>query len=182
MHAVVSLLPKEYEDQVFLLLDELEHHFGLRGVRTTPIPHFTYHLSDTYTENKATQILKDLSELQTPIEVHVDGVETFYSTKPTVFLKVRKNPELIKAHQTLWKNLLPYAKGLNLLYSPPLWRPHITLAYQDLKLENLRQVLRFLREKKIEWKFKVDNFTYIIADDESGALTQRQYSFLGHKD
>lgn len=178
MHAIVALLPKPYEEQVFLLWDELESKFGLSGVRTTPIPHFTFHLSDSYAETKATKILKDLSEHQAPFDVQVNGVETFYSTQPTVFLKVTKNPDLIKTHQTIWKSLLPFSKGLNLLYSPPLWRPHITLAYQDLKLENLRQVLRFLREKKIEWEFKVDNLTYIIASEETRDIVQHKFIFL----
>ena len=179
MPGLVSLLPQPYYDNVIAFWDELEANFGLKGIRITPLPHFSWQVGEEYTEESVLKAMEAIAEDTKPFEVRVKGVESFISENPVVFLKVLKNPALLLLHLRIWIKFLPLARGLNMLYSPPLWRPHISLAYQDLAREQIKDVLLFIRSKQIDWQFTVDNLTYICEPvGEVGQVTHR-VKFLG---
>ena len=179
MQAIVSILPQPYFDQVEALWDELEAKFGLVGIRITSIPHFSWQIAETYREEQFVQTIQSIASESAPFEVHVRGVENFFSQHPVVFLKVLKDTTLIKHHIKIWMKFLPIAKGLNFLYSPVLWRPHISLTYQDLALDHLKAVMTFLKAKQIDWTFGIDNLSLVSQSDSELGQLQRQFNLSG---
>jgi len=130
MQALISRLPKPYEAQVLDLWKELKEKFGLKYIWTTTIPHFTWQMGESYQLQAITPILEKRAAELEPFEISVEGVESFIGQTPVAFLKIIKSPALIKLHSQLWQDLLPFAREPNLLYSPSLWRPHITSPYK----------------------------------------------------
>jgi hypothetical protein len=179
MPGLVSLLPQPYYDQVIAFWDELEAKFGLKGIRITPLPHFSWQVGEEYNEESVLKAMETIVEDTKPFEVHVKGVESFISENPVVFLKVLKNPALLLLHLRIWLKFLPLAKGLNMFYSPPLWRPHISLTYQDLNIEDMKDVLLFMRARQVDWQFTVDNLTYICEPIGEVVQVTHQVKFLG---
>ncbi|MGV8049264.1 MAG: 2'-5' RNA ligase family protein [Anaerolineaceae bacterium] len=177
MQALVSTLPKPYEDLVLGLWDELEHQFGLKYVRHTPLPHFTWQLGESYQLEQVTALLEKISVKVEPFDVSVKGVESFISQTPIVFLKIVKSPTLLKLHSEIWRELLPFTQDADLLYSPALWHPHITLALQDLDWDNQKQVLDYLFAKRIDWRFMVDHFSILLQQPEGGIVLEHHFQF-----
>ncbi|MFZ3071588.1 MAG: 2'-5' RNA ligase family protein [Anaerolineaceae bacterium] len=177
MQALVSMLPKPYEEQVISLWDELENLFGLRYVRHTPMPHFTWQLGESYQREAVPPILEKMTAGLEPIDVSVEGVDTFISQTPIVFLKIIKGPTLLKLHSQIWHELLPFTNEPNLLYSPVLWRPHITLAMQDLDRDHLKPVLDYLLAKQLSWRFMVDHISVFLQQPGGGIVLEHHFAF-----
>ncbi|MCJ7695226.1 MAG: 2'-5' RNA ligase family protein [Anaerolineaceae bacterium] len=179
MQGLVSLVPQPYMDNVVALWDELETTFGLKGVRITPFPHISWQIAEEYPEEALLKALQEVTQAIKPISVHIKGIETFVSQTPVVFLKVYKDPALIKEHFRVWLKFLPIAKGLSMLYSPPLWRPHITLTYQDLTREQMPEVVKYLRAKPIDWEFTLDNLSFLVENPAGSSRNLHSFKLQG---
>ncbi len=170
MQALVTTFPKPYEDQILALWQDLKEKFGLQYIENTTVPHFTWHISEAYQLEAATPLLEKIAAEVEPFEILIEGVGTFISQTPVVYLKIKPSPLLIKLHTRLWQELLPYAHEPNMLYSPSMWRPHVTLALQDLSAEQLEPVLAYVREQKISWRITIDHFS-LLTQTTDGAIT-----------
>ena len=170
MQALVSTFPKPYEDQILTLWQDLKEKFGSHYVENTTVPHFTWHICDTYELKAVTPLLERIAAEIEPFEIFVEDVGTFISQSPVVYLKIKPNPLLIKLHTRLWQELLPYAHEPNMLYSPSMWHPHVTLALQDLSPEQLEPVLAYVGGQKISWRITIDHYS-LLTQTTDGAFT-----------
>ena len=170
MQALVTTFPKPYEDQILALWQDLKEKFGVQYVENTTVPHFTWHICDTYELQAAIPLLERIASEVEPFEILVEGVGSFISQAPIVYLKIKPNPPLIKLHTRLWQELLPYAREPNMLYSPSMWRPHVTLALQDLGAEQLEPVLAYVGGQKISWRITIDHYS-LLTQTTDGAIT-----------
>ncbi|HAE86338.1 MAG TPA: hypothetical protein DCG78_07560 [Anaerolineaceae bacterium] len=164
MQALVSTFPKPFEDQILALWQDLKEKFGSRYIENTTVPHFTWHICDSYDLKAVTPLLEKIATEVEPFEIFVEDVGSFISQAPVVYLKIKPNPPLVKLHSRLWLELLPYAHEPNMLYSPGMWRPHITLALQDLSTEQLEAVLTYVGGQKISWRITIDQFSIFQQD------------------
>ncbi|HPS33604.1 MAG TPA: 2'-5' RNA ligase family protein [Anaerolineaceae bacterium] len=178
MHALISTLPKAYEDQVLQIWDDLEKRFGCKYVRTAAVPHFTWQLGERYDLDAVIPVLKTAAEALEPFDIVVQGVQHFVSQSPVVFLEIIKNAALVKTHLKLWQLLQEHTAEPNLLYSPALWHPHITLAVQDLSWEDLPKALAFLQSRNIDWRVMIDHFS-ILRQEPDGAVTLEHHFQFG---
>ena len=170
MQALVTTFPKPYEDQILALWQDLKEKFGLQYIENITVPHFTWHICDTYELKAVTPLLERIAAEVEPFEILVEDVGTFISQSPVVYLKIKPNPMLIKLHTRLWQELLPYAHEPNMLYSPSIWHPHVTLALQDLSAEQLEPVLDYVGGQKISWRITIDHYSLLTQTTE-GAIT-----------
>ncbi len=166
MHGLVTLLPHRYYQQVENLWDALEIHFGLKGIRITPFPHFSWHIGSHY---RLSQIEKHLKRIaaQTPLfSVQTNGLGCFTAQRPVIFIQVLRSPKLDSLHNQLWQAAAPIARGMSDYYHPAQWIPHISLAYDDLTAEMLPDVQTWLRQRDtFQWQMKVDNLSFIYEPD-----------------
>ena len=170
MQALVSTFPKPFEDQILALWQDLKEKFGSRYIENTTVPHFTWHICDTYDLKAVTPLLERIAAEVEPFEIFVEGVGSFISQAPVVYLKIKPNPPLVKLHSRLWLELLPYAHEPNMLYSPSMWHPHITLALQDLGTEQLEAVLAYVRAQEISWHITIDHYS-VLTQSPDGAIS-----------
>jgi 2'-5' RNA ligase len=63
----------------------------------------------------------------------------------------------------LWKSISSTGSGLNVLYGPEAWVPHITLA-RGISERTLTKAIRNLSRKEIEVDIEIDNLTIIEFD------------------
>jgi len=61
MQAVISLIPEPYTTRIKQIWDTLQEHFGLKYIRITPIPHFTWQLGECYREEDVIPLLHEFT-------------------------------------------------------------------------------------------------------------------------
>ena len=94
MHALISTLPKPYEDQVLQMWDELEEHFGCKYVRTATVPHFTWQLGERYNLRKVLPLLTQAAAETEPFDIIVQSAQTSASLR--LCFEIIKNPRSSK--------------------------------------------------------------------------------------
>jgi len=179
MHGIVSLLPQPYYKKVESLWDELESQFGLKGIRVTPFPHFSWQIGEEYDLPALKLVLSTVAKQTKPFPVTATGVGIFSGPNPVIFIPVIKSPQLVRFHQQVWKALMNTGQGFSDYYSPQNWVPHISLAYMDVNQQNISGVTQHLAFQSLYWEFEVNNFTYIYEPDGMVGKINFQTGFSG---
>lgn len=171
MQGLVTLLPEPFYTDVKLLWDGLDDRFGLNYIRVTPFPHFSWQIGEGYQLDHILPQLSEFTKDLEPFEVHVRGVEVFPGELPVLYLKVLCTTQLHDIHNKLWNLLLPYTIEPNLYYHPDNWQPHVTLALNDLTPAALPNVVKWVKQFKIDWRFTCKDLTIAGQfDDETTCL------------
>lgn len=171
MHALISLLPTPYSQQVENLWDELESVCGVKGVRGTPFPHFTWTTASELSETAVQTALSKLARQIKPFTIAASGIGIFPGNRPVVFIRLVKSPQLFILHEIILNALQePFHGTLSPLYQPDVWVPHITLGIEDVTEENLGAVVSTLVNKDFQWEMQIDNLSLIstLADGRFG--------------
>jgi len=177
MHGIVSLLDEKHDQIVKSIWDELEAECGLKGIRETPFPHFSWQVADGYQEEGIEDILKELAEEIKPFKINAVGVGIFSGNTgvlPVIYVPVLRQQVLNLNHRLVWKKLECCAINPKKLYHAYNWMPHITLAYKDVTAEKLNCAGKLLGFREINWKIPIDNISYAYIDEgETGKLKYR---------
>lgn len=177
MQALISLLPEPYYAQIERIWNDLEDQFGLKYVRITPIPHFTWQLGNSYQQEEVLSILHEFTLRQEPFEVRTNGLNHFPGVSPVLFIEVRKSSKLTKMHALIWNQLFPLTYEPSPLYSVESWHPHITLAMEDLSWEMLDEVTANLQQMKLKWRFQLDNLAIACQHADGKAQVEHIFRF-----
>lgn len=175
MHGVVSLLPEPFYGQVEALWDDLANNFGLRGIRMTPYPHFSWQIGEDYPFDRLEAALGELAGSLPPFEARTTGLGIFTGEQPVLFVQVVRSPEVAAVHEKVWKALQPVGTGISPYYGPDFWMPHISLAYLDLTPENTGPVLKKLAFRSYNWCMRMDNVAFIY--EPQGSIGTLKYRF-----
>lgn len=105
MQAVVSLLDHDHYLLTETLWRELETTFGLRGVYTTPYPHFSYHVARSYAPELLGARLNHLARSTSPFQVKAGELGVFTGRSPVLSIPVVRSPALTQFHQALCSEL-----------------------------------------------------------------------------
>ena len=174
MEAIVSLLDAHTNEKVLDIWDELNQRCGLRAVLASPIPHFTWQAAESYNQPGAKEMLRGIGCNYREFRVRIVGLGIFSGEKPTLYISLVRDRLLTRLHQELWKKIVPWANTPSWYYSPAMWVPHITLAYQDLTEENLPCALKAVAFQSFDWEIVVDNLAILCQNqDGTGALEER---------
>ena len=166
MFAIATLLDPNSDTRARDFWQLLEKDCGLAGIKTIPLPHFSWQGADNYSFNKVEQILMETAGQSAPFVVRSAGLGLFTGLAPVLYLAVVKTDNLMKLHRSLWDMIGPFATGLNRHYSPDLWMPHITIAFQDLNADNLTCAVKNLLFKPVELEIHVDQLALLYQIDE----------------
>jgi len=179
MHALVSILPKPFSQQVEALWDELEEEHGLAGIRVTPYPHFSWQIGEDYNLPALEALLGDVVKSTAPLIVRTTGIGIFTGPRPVIFIPVVKNAALIDFHTQLWEQTQDIGQGLSPYYNPQNWIPHISLAYEDIDLQNITSVIQALAYRDFIWEMRIDNLAFIYEPDSLIGSLGLRYQLLG---
>jgi 2'-5' RNA ligase len=160
MHGIVSLLPSPFDEEVRNIWQHLEDEFGLQGIKTTPFPHFSWQIGSypiVALERKMIEVCREFS----PFEIRTAGIGVFTGARPVIYIPIVKSPLLFSLHQIIWDKFSEIGEEINHLYHPDQWTPHISLAYEDIKKDNIGDVMTWLAEQTVSWEMIIDNLAFI---------------------
>jgi 2'-5' RNA ligase len=166
MFAIATLLDPNSDTQTREFWQLLEKDCGLAGINTTPLPHFSWQGAEDYPVSDVERILRETTGEMAPFLIRTAGLGLFTGPVPVLYLALVKTENLMVLHRKLWENVGPLASGLNRHYSPDLWMPHITIAYQDLNGDNLACAVKNLIFTPIDLVIQVDQLALLYQNDE----------------
>jgi 2'-5' RNA ligase len=174
MHAVSSLLDATSNRKLEALWNELEMRFGLKGIRITPIPHFSWQIASHYDWEKSQLLLDELAKDILPFTLRVAGLGIFTGNNPVLYLPLVKDRLVLEIHELLWQTFDGLNQEVSTHYHPDAWIPHITLAHSDVTSEKIAEVIKALAFQVFDWECQIDNLALIKQSaGEVGELAYR---------
>ncbi len=163
MHGIVSLLDDDHRTLVEEIWAGLDQELGLRGVYTTPYPHFSYHVAEHYDLEALQAILQQFAANIAPFYALTTGLGIFTGgLHPVVYVNVARSPQLSALNAALWSLVNDAGAGIVDYYHPEQWVPHITLGHGDITGDNLSAVIHALRRWDYSWKIPIDNVALLF--------------------
>lgn len=175
MHGLVSLLSQPYYQKVQQVWDELESECGLKGIRVTPYPHFSWQIAADYDMQRLEQVMQTIAANAAPFTVHTTGLGIFTGPKPVIFVPLVKSTELMNFHELVWESVRLLGQEISPFYHPNSWMPHISLAYEDVDEANISAVINELVYETYHWEIRVDNISLIY--EPEGKIGKLRYNF-----
>ena len=176
MNGIASLLDQLTTDRIQSLWQELDTRCGLVGVKVTPFPHFSWQVTEGYDLTRLETILRKLARQSKPITIHTAGLGIFTGENPVIYISIVKDESLLHFHTSLWKQIEEIAIRPAPYYAPDQWVPHITLAYNDVRQDNLNCAIQALASESFNWEIQVDNLVFVAQTDNQTIETVR-YQF-----
>ena len=183
MHGLVTLLPKPYYEKVKSLWDGLEARFGLNGIRITPYPHFSWNIAEEYDRPQMDWAVAETGLVTPVFNVQTSGIGLFPAPVPVLFIQVARDPLLDTLHQRLWDRMQGIGREMSAYYNPENWQPHISLAYGDLRSDQVPEVRDWLEEQDpFRWEMEIKNICYIHEPDGQVGDLQLNVPLQGPED
>jgi len=174
MHGIVSVLNDPHYKFVEDLWTELELGCRLEGIKKTPIPHFSWQVSEDYDFDRLKAALQVIAQTNQPFTVRTTGLGVFSGQNQVLYIPVVRDARLSELHAQIWLALSELSVKPSPLYSPQVWVPHITLAHKDLDRDALDCAMHILAFRNYDWEIRVDNLSLVFQEnDQVGALQYR---------
>lgn len=176
MHGIVSLLDAVHHEKVEGIWTRLEDHCGLRGVRVTPIPHFSWQVAPDYDFEALRPALEELAGKIPPFVVRTTGLGIFTGVRDIVlYISLVKDENLWKVHQGIWNTAVLFAREPVAYYAPENWMPHITLGHGDVDEEGLGCAARLLGREDFNWEIYVDHLLLVYQPEGATGVVMNRY-------
>ena len=179
MHGIVTLLDEVNTINVQSLWQKLENECGLSGIKVTPIPHFSWQVAEDYELQSLEPFLRKIAQDTQPFTVHTTGLGLFTGDRPVVFIPLVKDAQMLRFHEMMWEQAKTSAHGINQLYSPASWIPHITLAHGDVDPHKLTCAMENIAFQTFDWEIIVDNLALIGQDEDDTGREVLRVRFKG---
>ncbi len=173
MLAIASLLDPDADQKTRNVWQILEEKCGLFEIKTAPFPHFSWFGCDDLLWGPARQKIKSISRSLPSFTVRTTGYGLFTGPVPVLYIALAKTMDLTEVHDKLWRRLEKYFIGVNELYTPEQWVPHITIAHGDLTPENISCAIRELAFVPSEFEITVNNLSIIYLNQEGVGVKDR---------
>ncbi len=174
MQAIVSLLEASAYSRIEAMWRVLELKCGLKGIKATPFPHFSWHVAEDYAADPLAELLQEAAGKSQPFTVMTSGLGVFTGQVPVIYVLIAKDERLLRFHKALWRRARKYSLGLSPYYSPDAWIPHITLAHSDVNRQTLVCALEELAFLPFKWEIRIENLALVgQAGEEIGQLKYR---------
>jgi 2'-5' RNA ligase len=162
MYAIISELDYDSSVVVKNLWARLRDACGLREIYNLPTPHFSWLVAEALDLPRAKSVIADLAAHQKTLTSHVFGLGIFSGDRPVLYLPIVKSQGMIDLHNQIWDKLESMTDRANGYYSPAFWLPHITLAINDLRRENLACALESVAFEPVELTIATENLILVV--------------------
>ena len=166
MRAIVSVLDDSSRVLVEHLWSGIEREFGIEPPYTQPVPHFTYHVAETYAPERLQPLLREVAARHASFRVRAGGLGLFTGKKLVLHVPLVRNSVMNRIQCDLWESLEGTCASAVQHFHPESWIPHVTLAYHGLTDALLPDLVRWLAERSFSWEVRVDHLAVI---EEYGA-------------
>ncbi|GAB4581400.1 MAG: hypothetical protein Fur0022_41470 [Anaerolineales bacterium] len=180
MHGIVSLLNPTHSIKVETLWTRLETHCGLKGVKVTPIPHFSWQVTKDYDFDALKPAMAKLAAELSPFTIRTAGLGIFTGKGDIVlYINLVKDETLLKLHQSIWDAALPYTTNPIAYYAPENWMPHITLGHGDVDENGLACATRLLAHEDFNWQIPIDNLLLVFQPEGDIGVEMARFELQG---
>ncbi|MGD9093538.1 MAG: 2'-5' RNA ligase family protein [Anaerolineales bacterium] len=179
MTGIVTLLSDQYKDLLESIWHELKLECGLTGFEFRPYPHFSWQVADDYDFTRLDPILCKVAADAQPFSVKIAGFGVFSGEKPILYLSLVKDSWLFRFHELIWYAAYEFGVGINPLYAPQNWMPHITLMSDELDRSKMDCVMEHLVYRPFEMEIEVDNLSTITQQGEQAYIQPITYKLGG---
>ena len=159
MYSIITELEEQAAVQVMHIWRQLHEACGLEGIFNYPNPHFTWFGAEEFDIDPCSSILNMVARATTPFSVHTNGLGVFPGEEPVLYLPLVKSAHIMDLHE--------------------FWVPHITLAIQDLRRENLSCAIDSVGFTPVEIFTIVDHFLIVKSDGSKTGDTLKRFRFSG---
>jgi 2'-5' RNA ligase len=170
MITIASLLDHEMSQEIKGLWDVLEQEVGLREVKMTPFPHFTWQSANDYQLDKIELNLQEITKKIQPFKIYTSGLGIFTGDYLTIMITVVKNRIALDLHQQIWQTCKDWGTQVNPYHNPDYWTPHITIANKDVTNENIARVLSKLDKSEFHYEMFIDNLAILYKSDNDAGV------------
>ncbi len=159
----IALLPPEEVQQV---ANKIKDHFAevyqSKAAKKSP-PHITLQPPFDWewkNLNQLSQTLQEFSQHYSEIPVTLQGFAAF---KPRViYINVLRTPELLEVQKALSDHLATTLDIIHKVSQNRPFKPHITVAFRDLKKSAFYQAWKEYKEQSLHFHFKVSQITLLL--------------------
>lgn len=171
MHAVVSLFDGKNKT-LRSLLEMLEGALGKPLYESIPSPHLSYQGATKYDFDRLEDRIQAFAKRTHGFRIRAGGLGIFTGLTPTLYIPVVRTQELSRFQRALWTGTNSTGSGLNPLYQPEVWVPHITLA-RGMRPQTLTRVVGRISRFEVGLDVRVANLAIIEFDGKSHTLRSK---------
>ena len=178
MPGIITVLEPPIADRVEQLWDEMEREFSIPRGYPGALPHFSYHLAESYDLGRAATILRELGPETPPFHVETSGFGVFTGDEPVFYVPVARSPQLAGLHAAICERMLAAGMETTPYYLPERALPHITIAQQNVPAATVPALVQWLLHQDFSWRVHVTNLA--LADQTpDGAIIYERAELAG---
>jgi 2'-5' RNA ligase len=177
-YGIITELSERQNPRVFQTWSALKVSCGLSPESLSPFPHLTWLVADDFDLPALKAALMEFAAGRRLYPAQASGLGLFTGDQPVVYIPVLKTPRLSNTHRHLWGKVFPLACNPSTLYAPPAWTPHITLAYGNLRPDDLACAVQRLAYQPIHLEFKIDHIALGYWDDQDHSIINERFNFI----
>lgn len=157
----LAIVPEaDIQQRITVLKENIKSEFNVKYSLKSP-GHVTLKMPFSYNEAKEDRLISTLQDFlssKNGFELELRGVSTFGSR--VVFIGVEENQELMALQASLLVFCKKELKQVEEL-SDRNYHPHLTIAFKDLKKEQIPNIIQLARNADINLKFDVNQIVLL---------------------
>lgn len=179
MAATASVLDDGHAAKVVELWDLLEAELGVKAVRISPVPHFSYQAARDFDLEVLADVVGKVAAKARPLRIRTAGLGVFTGPSPVLYIPIVRTPELTRLQLALWSAGAVASEKPMPEYHPAAWIPHVTLAQSDLTEELLPKAMALLNRHDMAWDLDVDNLAIVRGRGDQPQELAGRYELRG---
>jgi 2'-5' RNA ligase len=173
MPGIITVLDPPIADRIERLWDEMEREFGVPRGYPGALPHFSYHLAESYHLERAAGVVRDLAAATPEFTVETSGFGVFTGLEPVFYIPVARGPALAALHASICERMRGAGMETNPYYLPERALPHITVAQQNIPAGAVAPLLEWLARQDFSWEVPVTNLALANQTPDSAVIYER---------
>lgn len=139
---ITAIVNDKLRSEILRLWNIAETKYNSKGVQSFNHPNLSFQGGLCDDIPSLMNAISNLCANLGPFQITVDGLGFFEQPSNVVYLKVIKSEELKSVHRKVNDLLNKHCSDIFEFYTPENWIPHITVAMDDLSIENLQRFKR----------------------------------------
>jgi 2'-5' RNA ligase len=158
---IAIIPPKPVYEEALEQKEYFKEHYNSKASLNSP-PHITLHMPFRWKENDEEKLAKQLAEFANANHKVDIKLSNFSSFPPRViFIDVERNAALEQLQKSLQRHCRRNLNLLNADYKERAFRPHLTVAFRDLKKPSYQKAWEEFKRKHFQASFTADKLTLI---------------------
>ena len=173
MPGIITVLDGATTERIERTWDAMEREFGVPRGYPGALPHFSYHLAESYDLERAGGVLRDIAAATPQFQVETSGFGVFTGPEPVFYIPVARGPAVASLHAAICERMRAAGMETNPYYLPERALLHITIAQQNVPAGAISKLLEWLSRQDFSWKVPVTNLALADQTPDSALIYER---------